>query len=271
MGEKDKVVALFDAKEVMPQERWASLVEDCKQIIVEHLTVSREAVIEMKWYLGDRLLEEGEQAITPLLQRVAEEIHIGERDLWYCFAFRKKFPRLEELWSQAPEGKNISWHKLVNHYIDFAVPKPELPVEEKNDTFGLLEWWAKQPDMHVLRLTCKGYDFGLIIKRDKEKIFIPEKQAHLKDVYKELGEYFVKLKKWDVADLNRNDYGRMNKALKELLEKANYDKEKVKRAIHWCYERYLGSKVDWTIETVVKKYAEAVRIVKPHEKYLERK
>lgn len=266
-----KAKETFQAKEVVPEERWASLVEDLKDIMTEHILKSREAIIEMKWYLGDRLLEEGEEAIRPCLQRVAVELKISERDLYYCVAFRKKFPRMEELWEKAPEGKNISWHKLINNYIDFTTPKPEVPIEEKMDTFGLLEWWTQQKDLHAVRLTHKGYELNLIIRPEKSKSILPEKHAHLRDVYAELGKHFITLKHWDAEDLNRNDYARMNKALKELLEKAKYDKEKVKKAMDWCHDQYRGSKIDWTLETVIKKYAETQREVKPYEKYLKKR
>jgi hypothetical protein len=224
----------------------------------------------MKWYLGDRLLEEGQEVLTEeVVSKIGVELRIGRSDLFYCLAFRKKFPRLETLWEQAPEGKNISWHKLVNHYIDFTVPKPEIPVEEMGDKFGLLEWWNEQKDLGMLRLTDKEYPFTLIIKVDKgaKTLLLP----HLGDkgTYKELGEYYITLKKWNPEDLNRNDYSRMNRALKELLEKSRYDKEKVKRAIAWCDKQY-GTKFEWGLETVVKKFAEAVRPIKEYEKYLKK-
>lgn len=63
----------------------------------------------------------------------------------------------------------------------------------------------------------------------------------------------------------------LKERIRELLEKAKYDTAKVKKAILWCNEQYAGSKVDWTLETVVKKFAEAVRNVAPWEKFVEKK
>jgi hypothetical protein len=271
MGDKEIVIKTFKGTEVMPEERWESLIEDCKDIMVEHIHESREAIIKMKWELGDRLVEEGETVLSDgLVQRVGHELHVSRTDLYYCIQFRKKFPNLDELWEQAPEGKNISWHKLVNHYIDFTVPKPEVPVEETADTFGIIKWWAEQPELSVLKLTNTAFPFALIIKKEKDKGFSLTK-PELKNVYRELGGFYVTLKKWDPKDLGRDDYQRMNCALKLLLEKAKYDKEKVKQAIKWCDSQYAGSKVDWTLETVVKKFPEAVRPVKEWEKYLKKK
>jgi hypothetical protein len=255
------------AKEVMPEERWNSLIEDCREIICEHIVRSREAVIEMKWHLGDRLLEEGEEAISHVIQRVSEELKMSQTDLWYCLAFRKRFSRLEELWEKAPEGKNISWHKLVNHYINFTTPKPEVPVEEKEDTFGLIEWWKEQGDLQSIWLVSKSADFKVLVKKGKQEKIKPEVKQGMRDTYYELDHYYIKLKRWDNKDLSRNDYARMHRSLKELLEKAKLDKEKVKKAIKWCHDNY-GTRLEWSLETVCKKYAEAQREIKPHEKYL---
>lgn len=263
--------AVFKAKETLAPERWESLIDDLKGIVTEHLTASREQIINMKWYLGDRLLEEGEEAITSVLTRVGVELHISHTELWRCLAFRKKFPSLDELWAMAPEGKNISWHKLVNSYIDFSIPKPEIPVEEKVDVFGLLKWWALHDDLHHLRLVDKEFEFTLSVKRDKAVIIVPEKHGNLRDIYKELTDFYMTLKKWEPTDMNRNSYNRIHHALKELLELAKFDKEKVKRSIKWCHDQYVGTKIDWGIETVVKKFAEASRPVKDYEKFMKKR
>jgi len=263
MEEKGLTTAkeVFKAKEVILQEEWDSLIEDCKAILIESVTTVRGAIIECKWELGNRLLEAGDERITPLLQRVAVEVHVSERDLFYCLAFRKKFPSLKEMWGRVPEGKNISWHKLVNNYIDFALPKPVLSIEDKFDEWGITDWWQKQKDLQVLRIKNKGNAFTLVVrvgkvlevdrKRLSEKISI---------VYTEITNFYIGIKGWKKADLDHNDYGRINNAIKAMLEKASFDKEKVKQAIKWCYLKYKDSPhIDWNINTCEKKYAEAVK------------
>jgi hypothetical protein len=267
--EVDVVKKKFSAKEVMPEERWESLVEDCKDIVTEHVVRSREAIIEMKWHLGDRLLEEGVEVLTEeIVGRLGEELKISRTDLFRCVAFRRKFPNLDILWKTAPEGKNISWHKLVHNYIDFTTPKLEVPTEEMKDTFGLIKWWSTHADIHAIRLTDPEHGFSLMVKKDKAMPIEPKTNA--REIYKELGEYYVKLKRWNPDDLNSNDYARMNRALKELLNKAGSNKDKVKQAIKWCHDNY-GVKLEWSLETVVKKFADAVRPVKAYEKYMEKK
>jgi len=128
---KALVVKTFEGVEVVPQEEWEALVEDCKAILTESINNVRESIIKMKWELGDRLFKCGEERIRGHLEKLAAILRISERELYHCLAFRSKFPRLNEIWEQLPEGKNISWHKLINNYLDFTIPKPIVPIEEK--------------------------------------------------------------------------------------------------------------------------------------------
>lgn len=261
----------FGGHEVIPENEFEELVEDCKCIITESVTNVRQSVIECKWEIGNRLFESGEERIRPYLNRLAIEIHLGERDLYHCLAFRRKYPDLKQMWNDLPEGKNISWHKLINNYVDFEMPKPVMPVEEKFDEWGITDWWQKQKSLTCLRIKSKQGSFTLVVrtarvKKEEESV----RKGTLNDQYKEISEYYIKLKKWDVKDLDRADYGRMYKAIKVMLEKAKYDKSKVLRAIKWCHDKYLGSQIDWTMETVLKKYPEACRPVNPMEKYMKK-
>ena len=274
--EKETAIKVFDEKELMPNDEWETLLKDCEDAIIEGVTAVRGEVIRMKWELGEILFDHGEEQITKLLSRVAVELKqrghaVSEPELWRCLKLRKKFPTLKQMWSELPEGKNISWHKLVHNYIDFSVPKPAVLMEEKFDEFGLIDWWLKlNPVPVVVRVRDKNSTFALIVRPCRQKA--SDKPAEkLGKVFEDLDAFYIKLKKWDAKDLNSNDYARMNKAIKELLEKASYDKERVRKAIQWCYDKYLGTDVDWSINTVVKKFAEAVRVVKPHEKYLQHK
>jgi hypothetical protein len=264
------VVEVFpEAVEVMPTEDYALLIDDLKDILTEHIVSVKETVIKMKWEIGERLLEAGEKVVRPLLKKIAEEVSVGERELYRCLAFREKFPTLKELWSRLPEGKNISWHKLVHNYIDFEVPKPQMPITDKLDEWGVTDWWQKQSmPLTAVRIRNKTDGFCLIVRPAR----LPKETSEpYNDMYLEISDYFIKLKKWDKHDLDRSDYARMHRAIKNMLEKANYNKEKVKEAIKWCHQKYLGSQIDWTLETVQKKYAEAVRPVHEYEKYIKRK
>jgi hypothetical protein len=234
-----------------------NLIEDLRDILTESVFEMRARVIETKWHIGDRLLQEEGKLTKEVVQRVALELKVSERDLQYCLAFRRKFPSLQEMWSRLPEGKNISWHKLINEYIDFEIPKPIPHIEEKIDEWGLTDWWKEQDNLQILRIKSKSDDFALIVrkakvsKEEKDKFKVP-----LQRQLQELCDYYIELKGWDKSTLVRSDYGRIFKALKVLLEKAKYDSQKVKDIMFWVAKQKYP---DWTLETCIKKYADAFR------------
>jgi len=266
-----KLKETFDGTEVIPDEEFDSIVDDCKTIMVESVASVRQDIIECKWSLGDRLLESGEERITPLLKRVAEAISISERDLFYCLAFRKKYQSLVKMWEEVPEGKNVSWHKLVNNYIDFSIPKPVVPVEEKYDEWGIIKWWGKQVNLKTLKIKSRDSEIVLTIKANKV-IKGAEKgvETSLSVKYAEVSDYYIELKGWDKKNLDRSDYSRMFKSIKIMMEKSDYDTKKVISAIKWCQDKYADSPIDWTIETVVKKYPEACKVEKSYAKYIKK-
>jgi hypothetical protein len=259
----DKVKDVFHGKEVFTAEEWEAFVDELKGAITEGVVEHREAIIKMKWQIGDVLISYEAKLSEEVVTRVISEIHISRTEIFRCLSFRRKFPTLDKLWENCPEGKNISWHKLVNNYIDFQVPKPILPVEEKYDDWGLIDWWMKNK-VHVLRIKDRNTSFSLIVRQEKRKA---EHVEPIKELFKEICALYIKLKKWDEKDISGENWNRMHRAVKTLLENAHGDKEKVKKAIRWCHEKYLGSQIDWTLETVIKKYPEAVRQVSPFEKY----
>lgn len=107
----------LNAGEITSGDWYESLVDDCKAIITEAVFTSRWALVEGYHALGERIRQDSEkQQITALLQRVAVDIKQSERTLWYAVQFYDKYHDLQTV----PEGKNISWHKLVNKYLPLS-------------------------------------------------------------------------------------------------------------------------------------------------------
>jgi len=99
-------------KELITNEWYQELVEDCKAIITEAVFTSRWALVEGHWHIGERLRAD-ENFSTKLLQDLAVNIGISERKLWYAVQLYDKFPQLDSV----PEGKNISMNKLITKYL----------------------------------------------------------------------------------------------------------------------------------------------------------
>ena len=95
------------------------LLEDLRDLIVETEFTSRWALIEGYHAVGTRILAENDnferakiygQDIT---QRIATSLGKSERTVNYAIKFAQMYPDLNLL----AEGKNISWHHIINKYL----------------------------------------------------------------------------------------------------------------------------------------------------------
>ena len=132
------------SKELQSNEWYEALVEECKAIITEAVFTSRWALVEGYWKLGERIetddnfkkFSKGNQSS---LQDLANNLGISERTLYYARQAYNKFPDLGKI----PEGKNITWNKLITQYL----PEPkenksliELPKGEFNVIYADPAW-----------------------------------------------------------------------------------------------------------------------------------
>ena len=105
------------------QEWYENLVEECKAIITEAVFTSRWALVEGYWKLGERVSGENKNfernAIygEKIVQGLAESLDTSSRTVHYALQVYKKYPDLTQL----PEGKNITWNKLITKYL----PEPK--------------------------------------------------------------------------------------------------------------------------------------------------
>ena len=118
--------------ELITSEWFRALIDDCKTNIIERRYRIASELLELKWYIGDRILQDvgnferskiyGKQIVS----LVAKSLDCSERELYRCIQFRKKYPKLTDL----PEGKNITWHKIVNQYLSDKPKDEDNPEEE---------------------------------------------------------------------------------------------------------------------------------------------
>ncbi len=111
-------------------EWYEALVEECKAIITEAVFTSRWALVEGYWKLGERIetddnfkkFSKGNQSS---LQDLANNLNTSERTIYYARQAYNKYPELGNI----PEGKNITWNKLITQYLPALKEKltPELP------------------------------------------------------------------------------------------------------------------------------------------------
>jgi hypothetical protein len=104
----------------------ADFVEECKAIVTEAVFNSRWSLVEGYWNLGKRVREEfGEKTYgQKIAQGLAESIGVSERTINYAVEAYDKYPQLDTL----PEGKNISWNKLITKYLTVKTEAPTANV-----------------------------------------------------------------------------------------------------------------------------------------------
>jgi hypothetical protein len=108
-------------------ESWfTNLIEDCKDIVVEHEFASRWALVEGYHTLGSRIIletanfERSQIYGQNIVQCVAQSLGKKKRTIYYAVKFATLYPDLNLL----PEGKNISFHHIINKYLTAGEEKP---------------------------------------------------------------------------------------------------------------------------------------------------
>ena len=109
-------------------EKWyQSLVSDCTDIMTEAVYISRWAIVEGYHNLGKRILEDHDNFERAkiygqkIVQDLAISLNISSRILWYAIQFVQKYPDL----TKVPEGKNITWNKIITKYLPVSKEGPQ--------------------------------------------------------------------------------------------------------------------------------------------------
>ena len=117
---------------LITSEWFQALIDDCKTNIIERRYRIASELLELKWYIGDRILQDvgnfERSAIygKQIVMLVSKSLNCSDRELYRCIQFRKKYPDLDNL----PEGKKISWHKIVNQYLPGKPKDGDDPVSD---------------------------------------------------------------------------------------------------------------------------------------------
>lgn len=102
---------------------YENMIGDCREVIVEKTFESNWALVEGYHAVGKRIADDkkkiAEEGVT--VARMAKDLGRSHRTVQRCVQFYNKYPSL----SQLPEGKDTSWHKIVNKYL------PETTKEKK--------------------------------------------------------------------------------------------------------------------------------------------
>jgi hypothetical protein len=142
-------------------ESWYnSLIEDCKDLITEVEFSARWTLVEGYHSLGSRIISEGDNFNRvkvygqEIVQRIAESLQRKPRTIYYAIQFASKYPDLNLL----PEGKNTSWHHIINKYLTDGTEKK---VAKKADLYRMIKEIKELLNTEYLKAKQAELDDGL--------------------------------------------------------------------------------------------------------------
>lgn len=152
------------------QDWYKSMVEDCQAVITEAVFTSNWTLVEGYHQLGKRISEEkanfdkaglyGQKITTQVSLSLGKSVRTIER----AVQFYDKYPDLQLL----PDGKNVTWHKVVNKYLPKTtmVSDKELPdeavleIKVKKVKDLIFKIWSLKQDSFKLRGLIKDNDWA---------------------------------------------------------------------------------------------------------------
>lgn len=140
----------INIENIKNEEWYQSIVEDCQAIITETVFISRQALIEGKHQVGERICADsnfkkilGGRGKHSFLKQIIQDIGIGRSEGYSCVSFYEKFPKLSTAMDSFKEQKNISWTKIKQNYLpEIKEGKEiiELPKGEFNVIYADPPW-----------------------------------------------------------------------------------------------------------------------------------
>lgn len=115
-NKKEGAVVVLTGKPVIRNSDYEAILEQIDAVRVEVFHVAHETIIKGKFEMGEIIAKQKLFGITELVQSIAKDLKINERDLWYCFKFYERYAEISKL----PEfaSKAISWNKIKKMLID---------------------------------------------------------------------------------------------------------------------------------------------------------
>lgn len=134
-------------------QEYEALVDECRAIIVERGFIARSEIIVAYGEVGQRiyndpLYQKFSKGNNQFIRQLCNDLRINIKTGYSCIHFYEKyihgkFSDVSNVLETLPEGKNISWHKIVNLYL----PQPKenkvtipLPTGEFDVIYADVPW-----------------------------------------------------------------------------------------------------------------------------------
>lgn len=97
---------------LLTEDWYKALIEEVGAVVVETMFTAQQTILEGKLQVGKLITEDrpAGMKITELVQYLAYDLKISERELWYCVKFHEKIGELEKLPDFA--SKAMSWNRV---------------------------------------------------------------------------------------------------------------------------------------------------------------
>lgn len=118
--------------DMVTQDWYQHLIEDCHAIITERVYRARQELIECWHEVGERIVTEKNlkwkaKGNGEIIQRLAADVGVSAKSIYQAIQFYKKYPDVSHACETWEEGKNISWKKITEKYLP-EPPKDETPA-----------------------------------------------------------------------------------------------------------------------------------------------
>jgi len=218
--------------DIIESKWYEDLIEECKDIITEAIFTSRWALVEGYWNLGKRIREDANfqeysKGNHSSLQDLARNLNIAERTIYYAIQCFDTYSDIQKL----PEGKNITWNKLITKYLPTHKEEKILtPQQDLEITFQHLIYLLNDPEIEKITIHKGNIVTTYKILRDTteaNKSLVEDHKQVAKIEHKEAVDMMLAFWEWTGAKGKPDDTWRAREIThaKKLIKKGfNIDK-----------------------------------------------
>jgi hypothetical protein len=146
------------------EEWYDSLIDECKGILTERVFNSRWELILAHWELGKRILSDNNyhkfKKDEAFVSTMARDIGCSIGNLYQSIKAYEKYPE-ENMLQRLPEGKNISWYKIVKEHLgeNQKIERPQKKKFTLEEILNAFNAWLAEENFNDedIEVACKNF------------------------------------------------------------------------------------------------------------------
>lgn len=125
-------------QEIITTEWFQAMIEDCEAIITERRFNSAMELIQCKWEIGNRILEDWDNIErfkygSKIVETLSKILGMSPSHLYKCIEFARKFKTWNEAEEALPDGKATSWYKVSQQLLPETAEKEKELKEQRQE------------------------------------------------------------------------------------------------------------------------------------------